>query len=250
MVAKDASDGIEKYFNSIADLGRNVLKDQVGVMRSVAKRFAETIEQDGRVFVFGTGHSHILAEEAFFRAGGLVAVVPIFMSNLMVHEKIMLSSRLERVQGVAGPLLEQYQPEEGEVLVIFSNSGVNAVPVEMALHANNLGLVTVGICSVEYSETAPLSPLGQRLMEITDYTINNHGRPGDALIQVPDTPYYVGPSSTVIGAMIWNALITETIFRLHTAVDPLPLAVSFNVKGSSEHNREVVEKWSKKNPHL
>jgi uncharacterized phosphosugar-binding protein len=250
MSTSNEANGIGKFFSAISDLQSKVFETQFETMTLVAKKMADVVEKDGRIFVFGTGHSHIMAEEAFFRAGGLVAVVPIFMTNFMLHEHVFLSSKLERTAGIAGPLLDEYKPKEGEMLFIYSNSGVNQVPVEMALEAKKRGLITVAVCSVEYAKVAPISSLGKRLFEVADHTIDNCGRPGDALVQLEDTPLYVAPSSTIIGALIWNSLITEALSRLHSTVDLLPLAVSYNVEGSVEHNRQVLEKWSKVNPHL
>ena len=36
-------------------------------------------------FVSGTGHSHLLALEGFYRAGGLVRVSPVLETSLMLH---------------------------------------------------------------------------------------------------------------------------------------------------------------------
>lgn len=96
---------------------------------------AATLAREQRIFLFGTGHSHLIPEEAFYRAGGLDAAVPIFAPSLMLHEDPERSSELERQAGLAEPLLAPYEPEPGEMLFVFSNSGVNQLPVEMALAA-------------------------------------------------------------------------------------------------------------------
>src|SRR5690606_34303209 len=129
--------------------------------------------------VFGTGHSHMMAEEAFYRAGGLAAAVPIFSPPLMLHEDVALSSQLERQEGLAEPLLDRYAPEPGEMLFVFSNSGVNQLPVEMALAGHARGLYVVGVSSHAYARVAPLSPIGRRLDEVVDAAIDNGCAPGD-----------------------------------------------------------------------
>jgi uncharacterized phosphosugar-binding protein len=246
----EEQNGIRQYYDAVLEVQKKVLETQYDVMMDVAQKMVKVVQNDGRIFLFGTGHSHMFAEEAFFRAGGLAASVPIFMSNFMLHEHVFLSSRLERTAGIVGPLLEQYDPKEGELLFVISCSGVNHAPIEMALEGKKRGLTTVGICSVEYAKVAPLSQIGKRLFEVVDFTIDNCGVPGDALIQVPDSPVRVAPSSTVVGAMIWNSLITEVVFQLRSVVDPIPVPLSFNVGGAEEHNRKVIEKWAKGNPHI
>jgi uncharacterized phosphosugar-binding protein len=245
-----AGNGIDRYFHAIQILQTHVIESQREQLIRVAQIMAETISQDGRVFVFGTGHSHMLAEEGHFRAGGLAPVVPIFSSALMLHEGALLSARLERVSGIAAPLLNQYHPRSGEMIFVFSNSGVNVLPIEMALAAKECGVIVVAICAFAYARVAPLSAAGRRLYEIADYAIDNGGEPGDSLIAIDGLPWRVGPSSTVIGAMIWNSLVTEVAYQLQSRSADVPVYASSNMLGASEHNAPLLQKWQALNPHI
>ena len=238
------------YLEAIQALQRRIIEGQGLLLDSVAARMAETIGEDGRLFIFGTGHSHLLAEEAFFRAGGLAPVVPIFSSALMLHENVELSSRLERTADLAADLLEPYRPRPGEMIFIFSNSGVNRLPVEMALVAKERGLFVVAVASLAYAKVAPLSPIGKRLDEVADVAVDNGGRPGDALLPIEGFAWRVAPSSTVVGALIWNALVAETAARLQATGRAVPAFASLNMEGAAEHNEALLEKWREKNPHL
>jgi len=242
--------GIDQYFERILALEKRVFESQHAEMEKIARQMAQTIATDGRIFIFGTGHSHMMMEEGFFRAGGLACVVPIFYSALMLHEYPGLSSFLERTSGMAQRLLEPYNARLGETIFIYSNSGVNALPVEMALHAREKGLKVVAMCSVEYAKTAPLSSLGKRLFEVVDFTLDNGGVPGDALVPVEGTDWKVAASSTVINALLWNCLLTETIYLLKEMAVDLPLFASLNMSGAAQHNEAILAKWSKINPHL
>jgi len=186
----------------------------------------------------------MLAEEAFCRAGGLAAIVPIFYSALMLHESIPVEALLERTPGIAPPLLDAMKPQSGEMIIIFSNSGVNHVPVEMALHAKKCGLTVVTICSIAFSKIAPLSPLGKRLAECADYAIDNGGVPGDAMIRIGDD--LVGPSSTIVGCTIINALVVEVARRLNAKKGDAPILVSQNMPGGLEANMKMAGKWDVK----
>lgn len=239
-----------RYLEAIEALQRRIIEDQSRLLEYVAARMAETIGKDGRLFIFGTGHSHLMAEEAFFRAGGLAPVVPIFSSALMLHENVELSSRLEREGALAEALLERYRPEAGEMLFIFSNSGVNQLPVEMALGAKERGLFVVSVASLAYAKVAPLSPMGKRLDEVVDVALDNGGEPGDALLPIEGLGWRVAPSSTVTGALIWNALVAETAAHLQAAGHDVPVFASLNMDGAAEHNEALLEKWRGKNPHL
>ena len=74
---------------------------------------------------------HILAEETFYRAGGLACVSPVFYEPLMLDESASESSRLEKQSGLAEKLLEKAPITEKDALICVSTSGVNAVPVEL-----------------------------------------------------------------------------------------------------------------------
>lgn len=244
------SDGIERYFEAIQKLQAQVIESQRDLLRQVAEKMAATIEQHGRIFTFGTGHSFSLAVEGHHRAGGLAAVTPIVASAFMVHENATLATLLERTSGLAEPLLARYNPQPGDMLFVFSNSGVNAAPVEMALAGKARGLCVVGVCAMAYARVAPLSVAGKRLFEAADFTIDNGGLPGDSLVAVDGASWRVGPSSTVIGALIWNCLVTETVFRLPSRISALPVYISSNVPHAAEHNATLLAHWRTRNPHL
>ncbi len=138
---------LEQYFQAISELQARVVQVQRMQLLEVAQRMAETTRRDQRIFLFGTGHSHLLAEEGFYRAGGLANVVPMLTEHLMLHHLPSLGSRLERTPGLSDLILERYDPQPGEMLFVFSNSGVNQLPVEMAMRARDRGLFVVSISS-------------------------------------------------------------------------------------------------------
>jgi uncharacterized phosphosugar-binding protein len=242
--------GIHSYFETILTLQRQVISSQDAVLSEVAAAMANTIADDKRIFLFGTGHSHMLAEEGLYRAGGLACVVPVLTSAFMLHENAALSSKLERTPGLAHVTIDHYQPRSGEMILIFSNSGVNQLPIEMAVITRELGLKVVGICSYAYAKIAPLSDFGKRLFEVSDYSIDNQGLPGDALLPLEGTNWKVAPSSTIINVLIWNCLLAETVNILQKREISLPLIVSLNMPGAAEHNQKVLDKWRKVNPYL
>jgi uncharacterized phosphosugar-binding protein len=135
-------------------------------------------------------------------------------------------------------------------MVIFSNSGVNAVPVEIALAAKKVGMTVIAIVALRYAAVAPLSPLGQRLADIADIVIDNGGPPGDALVQVGDTGLRVGPSSTVIGAFLLNAILAEACHRLAMKGVTPPVYVSSNMPGAAAHNAALHDRYRPRNPHM
>lgn len=241
---------LDDYLQAVSELQTRVVTGQRARLLEAAFRMAETTRQDLRILLFGTGHSHLLAEEGFYRAGGLANVVPILSEHTMLHHLPSLGSRLERTPGLADLILERYDPQPEEMLFIFSNSGVNRLPVEMALRGRERGLFIVGISSFEYARQAPLSDLGQRLDQSVDLALDNGGRPGDALLDLEGFPWRVAPSSTVICALLWNGLVAETARLLLEAGTEPPIFASLNVAGAAQHNQVLLDQWRPRNIHL
>ena len=244
------STALDQYVQEMRDFQARVVDGQRDRLLEVARRMAEATRRDQRIFLFGTGHSHLIAEEGFYRAGGLANVVPILTEHLMLHHLPSLGSRLERTPGLAELILERYAPQPEEILFVFSNSGVNQLPVEMALRGRERGLFVVSISSLAYARQAPLSALGMRLDQSVDVPLDNGGVPGDAFLPLEGFPWRVAPSSTVICALLWNGLVAETArLLLESGVEP-PVFVSLNVAGAAQHNQALLDKWRPRNMHL
>jgi uncharacterized phosphosugar-binding protein len=188
-----------------------------------------------------------MAEEGHFRAGGLACVVPILASSVMLHEGAVVSGVLERMTGLADPLLSRYPIGPDDTLFVYSNSGVNAVPVEAARYGKARGARVVAVTSIAYSKAAAAGR--ETLAEIADIAIDNQGPPGDASVTAAEG-LIVGPISTVLGAAIWNAVLTETVARLAQSGEVAPAYISSNMPGSKDRNAALVERYRTRNPHL
>ena len=241
---------LDQYVQAVQELETRTLERQRAALLAVAEKMARATRRDQRIFLFGTGHSHLLAEEGFYRAGGLANVVPMLVEHLMLHSLPNLGSRMERTPGLAEMIFERYRPEPGEMLFVFSNSGVNHLPVEMALRGREKHLFVVGVSSFAYASQAPLSALGLRLDQVADLALDNGGLPGDALLEIPGFPWRVAPSSTVMCALLWNSLVAETCRLLVQSGITPPIFVSLNVAGAAEHNQALLNKWRPRNIHL
>lgn len=203
---------IQQYFQKISELLAVVEKEEMEVMEKAAKKVAKAIESDGVIHLFGCGHSHILTEEVYYRAGGLVPMHPILHEPLMLHEGAVRSSTLERQNNYAANFMEEQGIEAGDIVFVISTSGRNPVPVDVANYAKQQGAYVIGITSITYSSSQPSRHTsGKHLFDAVDLVIDNHAPVGDALLSHEKVKVPFAPSSTVIGAAILNALFAKAI---------------------------------------
>ena len=242
--------GAAQYMQIVQGKLNGIVETQIDAIDRAAECVCKTVQADGMVYLFGTGHSHMLAEEGHYRAGGLVQVCPILSTSLMLHEGAVLSTQMERTRGIAGPLLARYQPSPDDTLIVFSNSGVNAVPVEMALAAKDIGMSVIAIVALDYAATVSPKIDGKKLADVADIVLDNLGVPGDAVVTVHPSGLKAGPSSTVTGAFILNAILVEAITRLGGEDEIPPVYVSANVPGAADHNKSLLKRYQSRNPHL
>lgn len=235
---------IDRFYAAVTDiLGQVFFSEERNIERAV-ELIADSLARGGFVYVFGTGHSMMMSMEMFYRAGGLVRVYPLFDLNLSGLGGALRSTFLERTPGYAKAILDSVPLQPNSVIVIVSNSGKNAVPVEMAKEARERGLKVVAVTSVEYSRSVPASnPLGKRLYELADVVIDNKVPAGDAVLKIEGFPQPVAPVSTVVCAFILQAIVAGVVERLlERGVEP-EVWMSANIPGGDEVNKRHLEKY-------
>lgn len=201
---------LDLYIKKLHGILDQIASRNADRIRAAGKMVASTIQNSGIVHTFGTGHSHMIAEEAFFRAGGLVPVNAILDSRLAFLDGAIESTRAEREEGYALALIERESISPADVAIIVSNSGRNAAPIEMALEMRCRGVRTIAITNLEQSAAAESRHCsGRRLFEVVDLAIDTCVATGDALIQLDGIEHRMGPASTIAGAVIVNAIMME-----------------------------------------
>jgi uncharacterized phosphosugar-binding protein len=234
----------------LQDLARRIaaLAGQIEQIHAAGEAIASAIASDRLIYVFGTGHSHMMAEEAHYRAGSLAACVPVLAPPIMLHEGAVESSRTERRDGVAAALLNRYPIGQGDVMFVVSNSGVNAAPLEAARHAKAKGSTVVAITSDRYSSMAAQGR--DRLADLADIVLDNGAPSGDASLSLGLEGPRLGPVSTSTGAALLNAALVEAASILAARGLPVPLYVSSNMPGAAANNDALVARYRPRNPHL
>lgn len=210
-------------------------------MGYIEARMAEIFKPEQRIFLFSTCQSHMFCEEAFYRAGRILLNVNMFHPMILqLHENARLNSMLERMPELAFPFLDEYDRQPSEMLIVYAHSGSNELPVQLAIKARQRGVIVVGVGPVKYAAIAPKTVDGNNLFEVVDFEVDKHDTPGDALVEIGESDLRVAASLTVIGATIWNYLLTETVFRLQPEGEGSSITASLNIPETAEHNKKLL----------
>ena len=221
-----------EYIDKIRELLDIVEKEEAEAMGRAVDALVDAVVKRKAIFCFGASHAGILAQELYCRAGGLVTVNPVFPRSLMLDTMpFMVTSNMEKLVGYGKEVAKVTPMKAGDVVIVHSVSGRNPVGIEFALEAKARGAYVICLTNLVFSKSAgSRHPSGKHLYEIADLVLDNHGITGDGCVEIAGHDQKVGPTSTVIGAAILNAIIAETAKKLaELKVEPLPVFGSANV---------------------
>jgi uncharacterized phosphosugar-binding protein len=215
-------------------------------LRDAAKIMAEAIAQGKRIFAFGCTHSSLPIQDLVYRAGGLMLINPLFgpgIASLDVRPATM-SSAIERLQGYAQALLDNNPIGAGDVLILVSVSGRNAVPVEMAQLARERGIKVIGVTSRVYTDAfASRHPSGKKMYEFADVVLDNKVDQGDAMLRAEGVPQKFCPASGVTSTALLQALVAATVEELLARGITPPIFLAANVDGGAEYNARLLAQY-------
>jgi len=240
----------DEYFARVRAILDETIGAQTEAIHDAAALAAGAVGAGKRVFIFGTGHSSIMGMEGHYRAGGLAAVTPVFVPELMVHLGAIESTRLERVEGIGTHVLDPYEPVPGEVLIVFSTSGINNAPVEVALAGKDAGLSVIAVVSLDYSNSLEPRPGIPKLADVADVVLDNGAPAGDAIVAVPGSDLRCGPASTVTGTVLLNMILVSAVGRNVADGKGADVYRSANMPGAVDHNMSLAARFRSGNPHL
>ena len=228
----------QQYLDAVIEQLNAVVDEAASDIEKAAEVISQAIIDDQNYFLFGSGHSALIAREAFWRAGGLAPAMPI---------PDIMEGDVERLPGHGLAILAHYNLQKGDVIVVISNSGINTLPLEIAMKCKEIGMTVIALTSKKHSATVePRHPSGKRLMDIADIVIDNQVVRGDALLSLSDERFKIGPSSTILGAFIIEAVTARAAeMMLEKGIIP-PLLISANAPGGDEHNKAVANKYRNK----
>ncbi len=233
------------YLDTVIELLQEVRQTQAEAVEVAAQRLAGAIQDGHLVYVFGASHAGILAQEVFYRAGGLVPVNPILPPGLTTDVRpVTLTSRLERLPGLGKEILAETPVGAGDVLIVHSVSGRNAAAVEVAQAGRERGAFVIALTSLAYSKSvAPRSAGMPRLYEVADLVLDDCAPRGDAAVSLPGLEQKAGPVSTITGAAILHSVMVRTAALLLERTGEAPVFWSANLDGGDEHNQRWLEHY-------
>ncbi|MFC5406238.1 sugar isomerase domain-containing protein [Cohnella soli] len=238
-------DPIAQYCQSVIDSVQRIQSEQHEAMTAVARLLADKAESGQSIFITGCSHSSLFAQEVYYRAGGFLLMNPIFLPGMTVDVRpVTQTSRYERIPGIAEAVLSESSIKQGDVLIIASVSGRNAVPVEMALWAKGRGISVVALTSLTYSQAVTSRHAsGLRLFEAADFILDLLCPDGDAVLEMEGLQVKTAAISTVTGVTILHGVVSETLrLLIERGVTP-PVFVSGNLDDGDAYNQALLEQY-------
>ncbi|HKS46514.1 MAG TPA: SIS domain-containing protein [Amycolatopsis sp.] len=234
---------MRKYVRELLD---EVDRRQADIERA-ATVLLDTVEADGIVHAAGAGHSLAMVAEMFYRAGGLAPVRPLWDTAILPLAGARHSSVAEREPGRGRAAVASANPAPPDAMVVFSTSGRNPYPVEVAQESLARGVPVIAVTSLAASATAT-DRSGTRLADHATVVLDTRVPPGD-VVYPPDTPR-TSAVSTILGAYLWSTLLAELDRLATTRGVTLPVWTSSNVPGGDEHNAALMARYADRIPEL
>ena len=219
-----------EYGDKIIDVIKYAEEKNKDIIKQLAEKFAENIENDKVIHTFGTGHSHMLGIELFARAGGLGNVDAMLDPDVLTSFGAQRSGAIEKTSGVSDVIYDSYNIQPGDIMIITSNSGRNAMPIEMAMRCQKEGVYVIALTNVEQSKNqTSRHPSGKRLFECADCVLDSCVPTADATLDLNGIK--TGPASSIVTMFLVNTIVSEAIKIVQSHVKKPYVFQSQNVDG-------------------
>jgi uncharacterized phosphosugar-binding protein len=244
------TDSALSYLQAAQTILERIETTQLDAINQAAEICANTIGGGGLVHLFGTGHSRMFIEEMYPRHGSFPGFHPMVELSLTFHNPVVGSNGqrqamfIEHVEGLGAVIMRNFVFAAPDSMIIFSNSGVNEVVVEVGMQAKQRDLPLIVVVSMAHCQAStPKHSSGKRLIDIADVTIDNGTPAGDALVKVEGLTDPVGPGSTIGAAAVTNAMKAAIAERL-VAMGHTPKVLTSSVLvGPKESERKFNESY-------
>jgi uncharacterized phosphosugar-binding protein len=246
---------MEEYFSTIRSVLERIERTQSDAIEEAAGLCATAIAEDHVVHLFGAGHSRMIVEEVWPRYGSFPGFHPIVELSVTAYHQVSGSNGmrqamfLENVPGLAAQIVRNFAVSELDALIAISAGGTSVVTVEVAEVMKSFGIPVIAITSVEHCRAAqPKAPSGLRLFEVADIVLDTCTPIGDAAVSLPGLEAPVGPTTTVAGATIANALkvrVAEILLEKGLKPEVLPSALVVGKEASARAFEDAFDEHAR-----
>ena len=238
----------KSYFKVMEEIVEKIETTQQEAIGRAAALLADTTQKGGIIYGFGTGHSHLVTDDAFWRAATPANYCALLEQSATGSFEITKSYEIENIYGIGKKIVDYHRITPKDCMIIISNSGNNIAPVDAALRAKEKGIPVIGITAVEYSGYLKTKHRdGVKLKDVADVVLDNCSLIGDAAVEIEGFPMKVGSTSTIPNVYLQNAVLVEMVdilvkrgFRPDVYYNG---HMAFMDENCASHNQELVDKY-------
>jgi len=228
----------QEYLHIIRGILDGIEQTQMGNIQKAAGVIADAVAGGHNLFAAGVFHSALAVQDLFYRGGGLAFLNILSMPGLMSLDThpARLMVDLERVEGYGKIVITNSPLKAGDVLIVVSTAGRNAVPIELAMTARERGVTVIGVTSMAYTNSVTSRhSSGKKLCDVVDLVIDNMTAPGDASLQLEGLPKF-SPTSGIGSIAVLQTMVAETVEALAARGHKAAIKKPGNVDGGMDFN--------------
>lgn len=238
----------KRYFTVLEEIVDEIVSSQENNIIEAAKILANTTKNGGIIYGFGTGHSHLVVDDAFWRAATPANYAALLEQSATGSFEITKSYDIENQYGIGGIVVDYHRLTSNDCLIIISNSGNNISPVDAAIRAKEKGIPVIAITAVDYSDYLTTKHRKNvKLKDIADVVLDNRTPIGDAAVEIQGFPMKVGSTSSIPAIYLQNAILVQMVeFLVEDGVKPDVYYnghMAFMSKDFANHNDKLVDKY-------
>ena len=238
----------KSYFKVMEEIVEKIETTQQEAIGRAAALLADTTQKGGIIYGFGTGHSHLVTDDAFWRAATPANYCALLEQSATGSFEITKSYEIENIYGIGKKIVDYHRITPKDCMIIISNSGNKIAAVDAALRAKEKGIPVIGITAVEYSGYLKTKHRdGVKLKDVADVVLDNCSLIGDAAVEIEGFPMKVGSTSTIPNVYLQNAVLVEMVdilvkrgFRPDVYYNG---HMAFMDENCANHNQELVDKY-------
>ena len=233
------------YISNLVKLAERAADENEEAFDKAAVALSTTLEKEGLVHLYGSGHSVLPVQETYPRYGSYVGFNPLTDPRVMWHNILGAGGVrellwLERTERYAEKFLDHQPLNPGDSIVIFGHSGRNASGIDAALYAKKRGITVVAITAKSNLDKPATHSSGKRLADAADIVIDTCAPIEDAIVSVEGWSRPVAGSSTVLAMMMMHELVARTAQKLSAKGIESPTFASPTIAGVTLHDTDQI----------